>query len=215
MRLLGRFVLTQLVVATSIVANGCATPEATEPAGPSVRWLDVLFGSERIFRDGATILAERGTVRGQVIAKRVSTPRVVMKFDAATGAIIAREDAVEHPSDPEVSLHTPPWSARSAHSCDLPDRRGRARPAPRHRCSPPRREARSRGAAGAERSELALDGAAARVASGRHPRGHAAEPITRTREEPDFETSLGATASDLEGLFRRLLQAGSDAEDLP
>jgi hypothetical protein len=56
------------------------------------------------------------------------------------------------------------------------------------------------GAAGAERSELALDGAAARVASRRRHLDHAADPITRKREDPAFESDrsfLTAAHSDL------------------
>ena len=56
----------------------------------------------------------------------------------------------------------------------------------RRSCSPPRAEARSRGGAAAERSELALEGAAGSVASRRErgARDHAAETVTRKREHP-------------------------------
>jgi hypothetical protein len=89
----------------------------------------------------------------------------------------------KHPSDSILSLHTPGRTragARSPLPDWLPDRRGRI-PGPRRTG---RAEARSRGAAGAERSEFTLDGAAGHVAP-RAPRDPSLYAVTRNREEPN------------------------------
>ena len=78
------------------------------------------------------------------------------------------QDANEHPSDSFLSFHTPGrtrWGAPSPLPVRLSIRRGRA-PRPRLLAAPPRAETLSRGAAGAERSELALYSVAGNVASG-------------------------------------------------
>jgi hypothetical protein len=68
------------------------------------------------------------------------------------------QDAREHPADSFLSLHTPGrtrWGAPLLLSFRLSNRRGRPT-GTRHIGSPPRAETLSRGAVGAERSELAL-----------------------------------------------------------
>lgn len=82
----------------------------------------------------------------------------------------------------------------------------------RRSCSQPRAEARSRGAAGAERSELALDGDAGSVAS-RRDRGacdHAAATVTRKREHP----GIRAIVDEVEGVKARLVD-GKDLRGRP
>lgn len=113
---------------------------------------------------------------------------------AENSCSVSSQDAEEHPSGSEVSLHTPPWTGRRAHSAHLSQRRGRVCPDLRHRGSAPRRAVRSRGATGAERSELALEGAAAGVASHLHG-AQAAIAITRTREDPTADSALESILS--------------------
>jgi hypothetical protein len=96
---------------------------------------------------------------------------------------LSGQDAEEHPSDSEVSIHT--TDEPGGVLASFPMRAARALPQRRDSCQLPRAEARSRGAEGAERSELAPDGAAGTVASRRErergARDHAAAAITQMR----------------------------------
>jgi hypothetical protein len=95
------------------------------------------------------------------------------------------QDAGEHPSDSFVSLHTPRrtrWGAPSPLlRSGYPIWRGRPT-GTRHPGSPPRAETLSRGATGAERSELALR--QRRSARGLWLSPRQQSPVTRRREEP-------------------------------
>src|SRR5690606_18727828 len=127
----------------------------------------------------------RCTRRLEVHDQAVLAARRVHNAPALGNTQLPGQDAQEHPSDSSVVSQAAGEAGGMLFvSCPIGEATGT-----RRSCSQPRAEARSRGAAGAERSELALDGDASSVAS-RRDRGacdHAAATVTRKREHPYFQ----------------------------